>query len=217
MKLINTIEISPYEYANENYETPDGSFKKAAEAWDHFWKKCLSDSQLGNLSAIKKGSFLVDISSITDNELEIIIQHELQNVDLEYYDDEIYRLAGGIVLQFGDDFVIEPTCCGDIGNIQEWEEIFEAKTSIWKQLWIGHPWVFYKKENNQVHISDYYEKNLAEIEQIKTILTVPENALKTQLDLIKKQHLAFQERIKETLEMLGIPHSLEISKLMTGL
>lgn len=200
MRLINTIELDPFSYASEHYETPKGSFKELPEEWDDFWKKCLADKNLEHISAIRKGSFLVNILSISDDELEKIIKHDLEDINLKNYEEEVSKLMGGMVLQIEDNFIIEPTCCADIGNILEWEEIFETNTENWKQLWIGHPWIFYKKENRIVQFSDYYEKKSVEISQIEILTEVPENELKTEFELIKTRYLEFQRRIYKILE-----------------
>ncbi|MEN7546989.1 hypothetical protein AAG747_03670 [Rapidithrix thailandica] len=81
MELIYTIEISPYDYAGSEYEYPNSSLTDSAEEWDRFWRECLSEKNLENLKNIRKGSYLVDVPSIGDKELEEIIKNELKEVD----------------------------------------------------------------------------------------------------------------------------------------
>ena len=178
MKLINTIEINPFDYRNAEYESPNVSLSEFPEQWNEFWRRCLSDKNLGNLCAIRKGSWLVDIETINDNELEEILRNELNKIGLEDFKDRVSIICGGIVVEEGDDLLIEPTCCGDIGNIVEWEGIFESESNDWTQLWIGHPWLFYRKENGYVEFSDYTDLNLEDFKDIKSKFQFLEEALK---------------------------------------
>ena len=216
MELINTIEISPYDFANSEYEYPNGSSKDLPDEWDKFWKKCLSDKNLENLKAIKKGSYLVDINSITKTELKEILKSELEEVELDDYEEQVGRIYGGIVIKIENEFQIEPTCCGDIGNLYGWEEIIENSNKDWKQLWIGHPWIFYRIINDGIEFSDYYEANIEDIEKIKSILKIPIKDLKNRLKIIKKEQIEFEKRIQNVLDEMGIENSNRIAKLMTG-
>ncbi len=137
MQLINTIEISPYDYSEKEYQSPNGSWAEMPEEWNNFWLKCISDSNIGNLKSIYKGSYLVDIETIGDLELETIIKAELRDIDINDFAEQVIVMTGGIVLLVGNKTVLIPTCCGDIGNLANWEEIFNADTNCWKQLWIG--------------------------------------------------------------------------------
>lgn len=47
MRLVNAIEISPYDYGSNNRESPKGSVEKMPKEWNRFWLDNLSDSQLG--------------------------------------------------------------------------------------------------------------------------------------------------------------------------
>lgn len=120
------------------------------------------------------------------------------------------------MIKIKDKFPIEPTCCGDIGNLYEWEEIFESSDTNWKQLWIGHPWIFYRKANNEIEFSDYYEVNIDEIKNIRSILKISIDDLKNKLDIAKNEQIDFERKIQIILEEMGIENSNQIAKLMTG-
>lgn len=216
MELINTIEISPYDYANSEYESPNGSSIELPDEWDKFWKKCLADKNLENLNSIRKGSYLVEVNSIKNPELKEIIRSELKEVDLDDFEEQVGRICGGIAIKIGNEFPIEPTCCGDIGNLYEWEEIFEKANKGWKQLWIGHPWIFYRKANNEIEFSDYYEANIDEIKNIRSILKISIDDLKNKLEITKNEQINFERKIQIALEEMGIKNSNRIAKLMTG-
>ncbi|MDI9310543.1 MAG: hypothetical protein QM535_10025 [Limnohabitans sp.] len=216
MKLINTIEISPYDYSEKEYEYPKGSSLELPDEWNEFWIKCISDKKLGNLTAIKKGSYLVDIEAINDEELEEIVKNELKEVELDDFEEQISKIFGGIVIIENEISLIEPTCCGDIGNLIEWESIFEVKSNTWHQLWIGHPWLFYKKEKGYVDFSNYTELNLDNFEDIKSKFQFSEEELKKEIERIRIGQNTFEKRIRTILNKLGINNSERIAKLMTG-
>ncbi len=54
MHLINTIEVSPYNFSNEEYKYPNGSSADYPEEWNRYWKRCISDKNLGGLEPIKR-------------------------------------------------------------------------------------------------------------------------------------------------------------------
>lgn len=214
--MINTIEINPYDFANSEYEYPNGSLKELPDEWNKFWKKCLSDKNLENLNPIRKGSYLVDISSIKNSELKEILKSKLKKIEFNKLEEQVGRIYGGIVIKTENKYPIEPTCCGDIGNLYEWEEIFKNGSKDWKQLWIGHPWVFYRMSNDIIEFSDYYEANIEEIKEIKRVLKIPIKDLKEKLKVIRKVQINFEKRIQFVLQEMGIKHSNRVAKLMTG-
>lgn len=216
MELILTIEIEPYDYAKNEYESPKGSAVDYPDEWNAYWLKSISDSHLDNLKAIKNGSFLVDIVSIHETELEIILEKQLEDIEWDFLEEQIGKLSGGIVVKENDNFRIEPMCCGDIGTTKDWEQIFETATDNWIQLWIGHPWVFYKRNNGIIEFSDYTDSTPEDLKDIKSLFSVSETDLKNQLSNIRKQQDEFELNIRKVLNKINIPHSERISKLMTG-
>jgi hypothetical protein len=216
MKLINTIEVRPYDYSEKTHEYPKGSSLEMPDEWNEFWIRCISDRNLGNLSAIRKGSYLVDIETINDQELEEIVKNELKEVELDDFEEQVGRIGGGIVIVENEILLIEPTCCGDIGNINEWESIFENKSNAWHQLWIGHPWLYYKKEKGNVGFSAYTELNLEDFKDIKSKFQFSEEELKKEMEIIRIGQNKFENRICNILIKIGINNSERIAKLMTG-
>jgi hypothetical protein len=216
MQLINTLEISAYQYADKEYEYPDGSSVDFPDEWNDYWLTCISDKGLGNLKAIKKGSYLVDMNSISDPELEIILKQELKEVDPAEFEDQLSCLCGGLVVKDDERFLIEPMCCGDIGNIKNWTELMENEASDWTALWIGHPQVFYRINDGIVEFSDYSDLNAEDLTNLSGIHKISELELQTELRKIMKEQEAFRGRIRLTLEKMGIAQAERIAALMTG-
>ncbi|KFF10837.1 hypothetical protein [Flavobacterium hydatis] len=215
MELINTIEILPSEYSNNDYKSPDSSFLESKIEWYNYWKKCISDSNLEKLEPIEKGSFFVDLNTLNDNELKIILLKTLTEIDLENIDDEISHLFGGIVLKFNDQILIQPNCCCDIGNLSEWLKILISKENEWHQLWIGHPWVFFKTVDDLIYFSDYTEKN--EAQNLDEKFSISKVLFEKNLKKIKQEQEEFKIRIERNLIELNIQQPKEIADLLASL
>lgn len=216
MQLINTIEIFPYNFCNKNYELPNGNQIEFPNEWNQFWKKNIADKNLDRLEAIRKGSYLVDIQTINDTELATILENELKDVELWDFEEQVGRINGGIVLEDNNITYIEPSCCGDIGDINGWESIFENGLNQWHQLWIGHPWVYYRKDNGIISFSNYTESNPEHDENIDILFRLPVSDLQMELRKIREQQNKLELRIRKALDKMGIANAEQISKLMTG-
>ncbi|WP_452601472.1 hypothetical protein [Pontimicrobium sp. MEBiC06410] len=216
MKLLNTIEIEPWDYTKNEYESPSVSKVENPKAWSDFWYKCISDSNLQNLKPIEIGSYLVDINNIGDSELKTILKKELEDVDLSDFKEYVGQIIGGIVIVKNGKIIIEPTCCGDISDIQNWEEVGNAEFNKWTQLWIGHPWIFYKRTDNYIAVSDYTDYNLEDFKDISEKHKFSEQEFLSEIKISYKIQIEFENRISKILKEMGINNADEIAKLMTG-
>ncbi|WP_405368339.1 hypothetical protein [Nonlabens sp. Asnod2-A12] len=216
MKLLNTIEIEPLDYTENEYEFPNTSKEKNAKAWSDFWYKCVSDSNLESLKPIELGSYLIDIKNISDSELKTILQKELKGKDLSNAEEYVEPLFGGIVITENDKIIIEPTCCGDIANLNHWEKIEKFELNKWEQLWIGHPWVYCKKTNESIILSDYTEVNLGDYKELSEKYNFSRQELNSQIKSSRKDINAFEKQIRKVLVELEIENANKISKLLIG-
>lgn len=216
MKLIITIEINPYDFAKNEYESPMVSMEENLDAWNTFWLKSITDSRLQNLEAIQKGSYLVDTTTIDVAEWETILQQHLEEIEWDWYEDQISRLSGGIAMLLDDHFMIVPECCGDIGMINDWEMIPENASPNWTQLWIGHPWIYYRRNNNIIEFSNYTEVSLEDFKDTEQKFSIAERALKEQLLIIRQQHNELELKIQNVLTKMNVLHPEKVAKLIIG-
>ena len=216
MELINTIEINPYDFAKKEYESPMLSLEENPDACHDFWIKSISDNGLQNLKAIQKGSYLVDVNTVHEYEWETILQQHLEEVEWDWYEEQIGKLSGGIALKVDDTFMIVPQCCGDIGMLNEWEQITENANKNWAQLWIGHPWMYYRRNENRIEFSDYTELSLEDFKDTEAKFFIDENTLKEHLLIIRQQHKELALKIQYVLTKINIPNAEKVVKLMTG-
>ena len=194
MKLINTIEVAPYDYAKNEYESPNTTLASAPSEWNNYWIKCITDSNLGRLKPIQEGSFFVDIATLQSEEILEILKKELENIDFEEFAEQVEHLCGGIAIELNGEIVIEPSCCGDLENLSGWESIFHSEIGVWQQLWIGHPWIFYRRINAQVELSEYTDLNLEDFKDIKAVYTIPEVELAEEVVKARKVQHDFADK-----------------------
>jgi len=193
MRLINTIEFSPYSYNLKDHKSPD--YTDSNDVWYNYWKNCLADSGIVNIDPIDKRSWLVDIDTIDDQALTIFVQKTFEEGDYDSIEKNIY---GGIVLFQDNEIVLSTNCCGDLSNLSEWENIFIPKSEEWKMLWIGHPFVYYRYANNYIEFSHETEGSADTTLQMK--LKVSEIWLKQQIETIRKKQNILIKKIEDILK-----------------
>jgi hypothetical protein len=198
IQLFNVIEINPFRYSTEEYELPELSDSPSSQALHQRWQKAITTLNL-NLTPVKKGSYFVDIETVDDENLKIILKVVFNDIETE---DEDYLMLfnGGLILKENDEILLEPTCCADLADLKEWEYIFENDSSGWSQLWIGHPYVFYRKNKGKIEFSEYTELLLSELENIQPVFEVDESDLKTEVNKMKTQQINFNNRVIELLK-----------------
>jgi hypothetical protein len=69
----------------------------------------------------------------------------------------VRRSDRGIALIHDGVAVVLPTCCTDFEDIARWKEIVDATGDKWEMLWIGHPWINWRRQGSDVLLSDYCE------------------------------------------------------------
>lgn len=195
IKLFNVIEINPFKYSQEDYEIPELSDSSSSEERNDRWQKAISTLDL-NLKLIEEDSYFVDIETIDDENLKIILKIVFDDRDIDIKEENYLMLFdGGILLKKDNELLLEPQCCADLEDIKNWEYIFENSSSDWSQLWIGHPWIFYKKENGKIQFSDYTEDLLNEWENRQSVFEVDELDLQIEINKIKERQTHFNDRV----------------------
>ncbi|WP_051349345.1 hypothetical protein [Chryseobacterium gregarium] len=198
IQLFNVIEINPFRYSKEEYELPELADLSNFEDFHERWQKAIATLNL-DLNPIKKGSYFVDIETVDDENLKIILKVVFNDVETE---DEDYLMLfnGGLILKKDDEILLEPTCCVDLADLKDWEYIFENNSSGWSQLWIGHPYVFYRKNEGKIEFSEYTELTLSELENIQPVFEVNESELKTEINKMRERQINFNHRVVKLLK-----------------
>ncbi|MGH1539642.1 MAG: hypothetical protein ACRBHB_04410 [Arenicella sp.] len=187
MKLIPVLELEPATYSKIQRKIPDyGDIK----GWSSYWAESLSDSGMFDIKPVKAGSWFVELSQISDENLNIILNKELG--DFDETDDEISPMLGGYALKVDKSIIILPSCCGDLSNIDDWQDASEYIGEAEKELWIGHPWLLVKGDKDTVEIvqtSEYEEPHDPER------ITVKRSELKDAIRFAKIELNQFESRL----------------------
>lgn len=218
IQLINTIEINPYRYTKEDFELPEIIDYPNSEELFLKWKETAS-RLTANSNTFQKECYLVDIKTIDDESLKTIVAAKLSEVEFDDPDEIGFVLSfdGGIVLKKDDEVLIQPSCCGDIENVENWQKVVDSRSFGWAEMWIGHPWVFYKRENGIISFSDYTEANINEVENVKTRFEVEEAEFQTELGKVIQQQIQFKNRILDILKKMNVHNAEGISTHMSGI
>src|SRR5262245_41267981 len=112
------------------------------EEWYCYWLESLADSGITGLMPIYRGSWHVPTSEFTDlallrRVLEVTFQN-LSEAGLSV-DLECMPLLGGIALRCQSQVLVEPGCCGDLGDISGWRRVVSYRRAAWWPLPMGHP------------------------------------------------------------------------------
>ncbi|AZA92418.1 Uncharacterised protein [Chryseobacterium nakagawai] len=218
IELINTIEINPLKYSKEDFELLQIADYPDSEELFLKWKETASRLTF-NFNEIQKGSNLVDIKTIDDESLHIIVAAKLSEVEFDDPDENGFVLSfdGGIVLKKEDEVLIQPSCCGDIENVENWQKVADHQSAGWAEMWIGYPWVLYKRENGIISFSDYTETNFTTIENVRIRFEVEESEFTNELEKVIQHQIRFKNRILDILKKMNINNAEKISKHMSGI
>jgi hypothetical protein len=141
LRLVPVVEFVPGSYARQERPLPEGSIAEAPMDWQRYWEQCLADSGL-LLEPLHPGSRLVPVSRLTDPH----VLRELLRVEMKSSDPEetallerVAPMSGGQALLEGENVVLTPRCCGDLRNLDSWED--SARLHV-DGFWIGHPQVY---------------------------------------------------------------------------
>ncbi|PWN60393.1 hypothetical protein [Chryseobacterium viscerum] len=218
MKLINTIEMNPLRHFKEEVGLPEIDDYPNYKEWFIKWKEVVSRLNF-NFETIEKESYLVDIETIDDETLKMIVEAKIEDMESEESEEDVFVMPfdGGIVLKMENEILIQPNCCGDISNIEDWKSIFKNPSSEWRDIWIGHPWVLYKTENGKVCFSEYTESNIEDIENIEIVAKVDESELKAELEKVIRHQINFKNRILSILKMMNYKYPEKVSQQLAGI
>lgn len=161
IQLIPVIELEPMTFSTRFHSMLMEANGKDADELDHCWRASLADSGISGIDPIFPGSWLVCTSDVTStklvNILRVIIDKRGGVSSLNNPSPKSV-LSGGLALMSDEQgILIEPTCCGDLGDIANWKEASTYEGEEWKMLWIGHPWLSMKFQKPWLLLSDLHE------------------------------------------------------------
>ena len=152
------------------------------------------------------------LSKVSDELIIETINIHIEEIEPKNYHDQISPFDGGLrIVKNG--MIIEHQCCSELNDYLNWKKIITDKTAKWKEVWIGHPSIYYRYNGNEIELSEYYDinPNYEDIE-IKMTFEISEflfNLEKALLELYK-----FKERVYKLIEQGNYQNKEILKKLL---
>ncbi|MEZ4310757.1 MAG: hypothetical protein R3F14_22160 [Polyangiaceae bacterium] len=89
--------------------------------------------------------------------LDKILDEHLDGAEIGADLEEVSPFSGGFVLYGDAEPILLPSCCGDLGNIDEWKKAAAQRTDSPEMLWVGHPWYSTWFADGRLHIREEHE------------------------------------------------------------
>ncbi|AZA53672.1 hypothetical protein [Chryseobacterium sp. G0201] len=207
IELIPVIEITNYD--QDVPTPPSGPYWEFPDEWENYHISTNIKAGLSELlKSYSKASSFYRVNEISDADLLKIAKKEIDSqINKE---EEIYQLYtsfyGGYILKIDDENKYFPQCCGKLGDIEAWEDLFDEDYSF---FYMGHPSPKIEKSENKI-IFDFLNSEIQEnfappiledrIEIDKDLLRIAVENAKTELNNFALQLIKINE-----LENLQIP------------
>lgn len=134
--LVPVVELAPSQFGT--LELPTGPWSDQVAL--AYWRGCLAQSGLVNLNPFADGSWLVRLADLAGPAtLTTVLRNALADTDRE--DVEPYALRGGFALCDNGEPTFLPQCCGDLSNLDQWQNAATHRGTDAAVIWIGHPWI----------------------------------------------------------------------------
>lgn len=210
-RLVPVVELPPGTFATESREHPDVSSAEEPVAWTKYWSDSLEDSGLSGLHAVSPASWFVLAKHLGTSELAIVLAKELSESSIPGFPDSdgeiedcleeaIGALSGGYALVDGSEVLLEPNCCGDLGNLSDWREALRRDGAEWEDLWIGHPQLCFRLREDDAEIKETQEY---EQPQHPRHFSVSAEKLRTALKEAAIEQEQFESKVRKALSELS--------------
>jgi len=246
IQLAPVIQFFPPDLGDHQYPYQKGPLSVADRY--SYWTSVMKIYGLEELEPIAEGYEYVPAGQIKGESLEALIKVHLPeeikpHTDYtdEWIEDWVHPFQGGVLLFSGDNIVYTPQCCVAFDDYREWLEI--TRSSRLKRLWIGHPWVYYRFEEEAVIFSgliqffttdwEAFETDTASAtsfwkgflkdlnpEQLRELLSkyrIDAQEFRAAIEHLRLDIREFQQRLTVSLEKMGYHQPKKIAyRLVSG-
>ncbi len=196
IELIPVIEIV---YSNQGVTAPEKQpYWDNSDIWDKYHEECYQKAGFKDkLTPYLKGSSFYKLDDITDNNLtKLTIDHTQEMRDGKYErPQDTCSFWGGYVLQVNGQDKYFPQCCGELSDINYWENISNGKNSYHEE----HPTPQLKFENSRI-VFDFSTDEFDEPFQptpTEIILSIDRLQLKRAVEKAKTELQIFEQRLNK--------------------
>ena len=138
------------------------------------------------------------LSRLTDDLIIATIESHIEEIESVDYYEQIVPLDGGLRIE-KDNLIIEHQCCSELNDYQNWRKIITEKSKKWKEIWIGHPSIFYRDKGNEIELSEYYDYE-PKVKEIKTKLTFNKSEFINGLERANSELEFFKQKVYRIIE-----------------
>ena len=161
----------------------------------------------------------INISAIEEVDLEKFIQ-VLWKDKWKSTTEKVSTLFGGMVIENLKDKqqTIHHQCCGEILDYQYYLSVLEDKNPDWKQIWIGHPWIFGKVKDDRLYLTSLLQCNKEEVDQLEelTIYEFDLRLFQQKMNKALEKLKAFEKKIATILKKKQLVFSKEIADILVN-
>jgi hypothetical protein len=157
LELVPVVELPPWSFSDR--PSPQGPSRDHREVRLRHWFDCLADAGITGLGPIEPGSMHVAVSEFTDLTELIQVLQRLMAPESLANEEEHSALSGGFAVVSDARVLVEPNCCGDLKDWCEWKSAAAYREPAWRILWIGHPWLSVRAEDNDLILSQPHESS----------------------------------------------------------
>jgi hypothetical protein len=192
--LTPALELAPGRFSLRERPSPGVSMAENPQGWLQYWSDSLEDAGIVGLTPWHPGSWLVPLRAISD-------AHVLRTILLGTFDDfaerdadEIGPLRGGFVLSHGEAHIL-PGCCGDLANLENWQQAAAHADDCWTMVWIGHPWTHVRASGDLLQFAQPADESVGAADLVECIRLQRQSLVKAideaarELDLFADQLL----------------------------
>ena len=212
VELIPVIEIGLY---NTDVPTPGkGPYWDYPTEWAQYYAECSTKSGFSDpFPFYLPGSSFCKIQDISDNNLRKLVSDQTREMrEGKYTREEACVFIGGYVLHIDGEDRYFPQCCGELTDIQYWQNLLLGGKI---QFYQGHPQplvtILYDTLIFDFSTDEFDEHFTPPVKDIR--LEISKNDLAIAVDAVIVQLKTFSERLIaiNAIEQLGI---LDIDKLL---
>lgn len=157
LELVPVVELASWSFSER--PSPEGPSRANPDAWFRHWLDCLADFGITGLSPIQAGSMHVAVSEFIDLGKLAQVLARLVEAEALSAPDGPGVLSGGFAVVTEGRVLVEPSCCGDLGNWNDWQSAALCRKAEWEILWIGHPWLSIRSEGDDLIVSAPHESS----------------------------------------------------------
>ncbi|HBP22931.1 MAG TPA: hypothetical protein DEA08_34790 [Planctomycetes bacterium] len=165
LRLVPVVSLWPGDFALTEPQWPED---RSPQQRLRFWRDCLADSGIHDLSPAVPDTFLVALDELTSAARRALLQVQVRRY-LHCEPDEPLEppdagllfepgpLGGGMVLFAEGEPLILPTCCVGLENLEDWELFAASPPASFEMLWTGHPWTMARSHEDRLELQPVSE------------------------------------------------------------